>query len=344
MYDEILDQCGAAIPSWAALTLDDVTIDAPKGFSSYTLTIRVRDGVEAEPRAIFYRRLEGKENAILEPSLERSVFVMLGEEGIAARCLGYEDDYRLEACYDGRTLTRHDLADPETLRGIAKQLRRFHALTPADLPDDDFFTLLHRKWGALADRVLHEQLDVFPPAERDLGIALREITSEATHAKVRRMLPEGPLSFCHNDTYHGNAMRLDSGEIKLLDFEFSCRNHRAFDFSNLFAETVMRHGLDAYPHFTIVEPEYGDRELRTLVGAYLEDDEFASDAVREAELVRLVRETRELIPLSHYMYAMAAIPLSVEPIQKIRFLPYAHRRFTAFLDAYERRFGATPPA
>ena len=49
-------------------------------------------------------------------------------------------------------------------------------------------------------------------------------------------------------------------------------------------------------------------------------------------------ETRDLIPLSHYMYAMAAIPLSVEPIQKIRFLPYASMRFARFLAAYDERF------
>jgi hypothetical protein len=52
-----------------------------------------------------------------------------------------------------------------------------------------------------------------------------------------------------------------------------------------------------------------------------------------------VQETRDLIPLSHYMYAMAAIPLAVEPIQKIRFLPYASLRFSHFLAAYEDRFG-----
>jgi len=43
--------------------------------------------------------------------------------------------------------------------------------------------------------------------------------------------------------------------------------------------------------------------------------------------------------MSDYKYAMAALPLAIEPIQKIRFIPYAHQRFAKFLRAYEQRFG-----
>ncbi len=46
-----------------------------------------------------------------------------------------------------------------------------------------------------------------------------------------------------------------------------------------------------------------------------------------------------MLPMSDYKYAMAALPLAVDPIQKIRFIPYAHQRFAKFLLAYEQRFG-----
>ncbi len=336
MRDEVFARCRDALPGWAHLSIEDVTFDAPKGFSSFTLTIRAVP--EADPPAVFYRRLEGKENAILDPDVERDVFLMLGDAGIAARCFQYDPRYRLEACYDGRTLRAEDLSDPGTLAKIAAQLHRFHRLAPEGLPADGFFSLLHRKWGRLARAVLEEQLDRFPVEEQEIGVRLREIYSDETHAKVRRFLPDGPLTFCHNDTYHGNVMRLAGGDIRLLDFEFSCLNHRAFDFSNLFAETAMRHGLDAYPHFAIADPTCGEPEMRALIGAYLDHGTFDTVEEREASLERLVAETQSLIPLSDYMYAMAAIALAVEPIQKIRFLPYANQRFARFLDAYRRRF------
>ena len=80
--------------------------------------------------------------------------------------------------------------------------------------------------------------------------------------------------------------------------------------------------------------------MRTLVAAYLDNDRAATHEERRAREDRLVAETLRMIPLSHYMYAMAAIPLAVEPIQKIRFLPYAHRRFQRFLEEHDRRFGS----
>jgi hypothetical protein len=76
-----------------------------------------------------------------------------------------------------------------------------------------------------------------------------------------------------------------------------------------------------------------------LVGHYLDCGPLVGED-RQIELDRLVRETQDMIMLSDYMYAMAAIPLAVKPIQKIRFIPYAHARWNRFLTAYEKRFGS----
>jgi len=139
--------------------------------------------------------------------------------------------------------------------------------------------------------------------------------------------------------YHGNIMRLDSGEIKLLDFEFSCLNHKAYDFSNLFAETVMRHQQPDYPYFRIAEPEFGDAELGTLINFYLDNAEFATQGARVEHFEQLLDATRTMLILSDYKYAMAALPLAIQPIQRIRFIPYAHQRFARFKRAFAERFG-----
>ena len=326
-----LRRCQAAFPGWAGCHVDDFDFADPKGFSSFTMQIRARPGVSANPPAVLYRQLTGKENAILDFDGERGVFRALSAAGVAPEVHAYDREHRLEGFYEGRTLTRHDLDDHETLAGVAAELWKLHHVTPPRLPDAGFFELLHARWGPLARAVLDQHRHSFPGHEQPLLDALDPITSEATLAKVRSLLPEGPTTFCHNDTYHGNVMRLADGRIRLLDFEFSCRNHVAFDFSNLFAETVTRHGLPDYPHFRIAEPTFDDASIGTLVAAYLDHGSFASPAHREAEQARLVRETRRLLPLSDYMYAMAALPLAVQPIQKIRFIPYAHERFQRFL-------------
>jgi thiamine kinase-like enzyme len=292
-----------------------------------------------DPPAVLYRHLADKDNAILDFAAERDVFLLLGDHDIAAHCFHYDETCRVEEFYRGRTLTAADVLDPDIQRGIAGELHRFHQLDPPGLPDGTFFDLLHERWGAMARVVLGEQRDRFPPDEQALCDDLAAIHSDATHEKVRHCLPDREPVFCHNDTYHGNVMQLDDGTIKLLDFEFSCRNHIAFDFANLFAETVMRHGDPEPPHFHIAEPTFTDVDLASLIGFYLDHDEFSSAADRADELDRLLAETKRALLLSDYMYAMAALPLALEPIQRIRFLPYAHQRFTKFLAAWDAEFG-----
>jgi len=330
---EIFRQCQALFPSWAALTITDFEFDDPKGFSSFTMGIRCNKRVK--PEAVLYRRLEGKDNAILDFATEKEVFLTLGAHNIAAHCHYYDKTCRIESFYQGRTLLAEDLFEAQNLRQIAKQLYRFHQLRPSVLPEKIFFQLLHEKWGRIARQVLEQKISLFPANERQMCEQLREIYSPQTLAKVEQCLPDGELSFCHNDTYHGNIMKLDSGEIKLLDFEFSCLNHKAYDFSNLFAETVMRHQQPDYPYFYIAEPEYGDQELGSLINFYLDNAVFENREAREKEFQKLLQDTKMMLMMSDYKYAMAALPLAVDPIQKIRFIPYAHQRFAKFLRAYE---------
>ncbi len=349
MRHRALATCQDVFESWRGLDVDDFAFADPKGFSSFTMAIRAKDPTLTPP-AVLYRHLDGKENAILDFEAEKSVFLLLGEHQLAARCHHYGDDCRIEAFYDGRTLTADDVFDPAIQKGIADELWRLHHLDvdpphTTNLPRGTFFDLLHEKWGAMATTILTERRHEFPVEEQALCDDLAApggLVDDATIEMVRRCLPDSEPVFCHNDTYHGNVMQLTDGTIKLLDFEFSCRNHIAFDFANLFAETVMAHGLVDPPHFRINPPRFDDRDLASLIGFYLDNDPRfgpgGDRAGRDATLARLVAETRRAVMVSDYMYAMAALPLALEPIQKIRFLPYAHQRFHKFLATWNAEF------
>jgi thiamine kinase-like enzyme len=330
----VFKQCQKLFPQWATASIADFEFDDPKGFSSFTMGVRSNKAVQ--PAAILYRRLEGKDNAILDFETEKDVFLTLGEHNIAAHCHYYDKSCRIESFYQGRTLRAEELFDTDNLRQIANQLYRFHQLRPSSLPTEIFFQLLHDKWGSIARQVLEQKISIFPDNERRMCEELREIYSPQTLAKVKHCLPDGELTFCHNDTYHGNIMKLDNGEIKLLDFEFSCLNHKVYDFSNLFAETVMRHQQPDYPYFRIAEPEFGDQQLGDLINFYLDNADFETVEAREIECQKLLQDTNKMLMMSDYKYAMAALPLAVDPIQKIRFIPYAHQRFRKFLKAYEK--------
>ncbi len=191
MKEAIFKHCQSLFPEWARLTIADFDIDDPKGFSSFTMGIRSRPAVQPlDPPAVLYRRLEGKENAILDFATEREVFLTLGAAGIAAHCHHYDQTCRIEAFYQGRTLTPDDLFDANTLRKIADQLYRFHQLRPPSLPDTAFFDMIHAQWGKLARVVLEEKTDAFPPNEQELCIDLHAIYAPETLARVKRCLPQ----------------------------------------------------------------------------------------------------------------------------------------------------------
>jgi len=152
---QVLARCHSAIPAWQDSTIDDFEFDDPKGFSSFTIGVRARHDVE--PSAVLYRQLEGKQNAILDFDTERRVFILLGEAGIAAECLHYDETCRIEAFYRGRTLTAEDVFDPAMQKGVAAELWRLHHLQPQGLPERTFFELLADKWGDLAREVSRER-------------------------------------------------------------------------------------------------------------------------------------------------------------------------------------------
>jgi hypothetical protein len=332
---EVLALCRRVFPSWQQLADHDFEVEPPKGFSTITMTIRTQRAVE--PAGIFYRQLEGKENGLLSSHSQEAMLLTLEEQGIAAQCYYHDESCRLESLYDGRTLTPVDQTDPGVLRGIARELHHFHSLRPAVLPQEPFFELLHRKWGPQARFVVEDKRNVFPKNEQQMCDELRAVYSEETRRMVRQCVPEAELRFCHNDTYHGNIMALPGGAIRLLDFEFSCLNNPAFDFSNLFAETVMEHKQPEYPYFRIAEPRFGAKEIGALINFYLDHREFADGEARTRAFDKLLADTQAMLILSDYMYAMAALPLALAPVQKIPFIAYAHARFLKFRSSYKAR-------
>ena len=102
MKAKTFEQCHKAFPEWVDSSMADFTFDDPKGFSSFTMGIRTKNAVQ--PTAVFYRRLEGKENAILDYETEKELFLLLGVHNIAAHCYYYDETCRIEAFYQGRTL------------------------------------------------------------------------------------------------------------------------------------------------------------------------------------------------------------------------------------------------
>jgi hypothetical protein len=329
----IFKKCRQYFPSWQGLSIDDFTFDPPKGFSSFTMGIRANQPSIRPLFSIAAWRAKKTPSLILRR--KKRFFLPLGSTTSPRIVTSTSGNFGWRLFITAVPCKQQNCSNRKSCRKSRVELYRFHQLSPPELPQTLFWDLLFAKWGALAQVVLEEQLAAFPANEQEMGEALREITHPDTLALVKKCLPDGELSFCHNDTYHGNIMRLENGAIKLLDFEFSCINYKAYDFSNLFAETVMQHQQAEYPYFRIGEPQFGDHELGMLINFYLDQAPPTAAAEREKTFAQLLADTKRMLIFSDFKYALAAIPLAVEPIQKIRFIPYAYQRFLKFKRAAE---------
>lgn len=320
LEETVLERCQAAVPSWRGLPRAAFELSPPRGFSSFTMTVRCH---VTAPFGVLYRQLGPKPNTLLSHTDERGVYEALADAGVAAPLVAYEGTHRIEEFYEGRSLTREDLRDHELLRKIGQQLAGLHAVTPP-VPTEPFFELIAERWRGAVRQVLVDERERFPAHEQEMCDELLHLLGRGTLRRVDALLAGEAVGFAHNDTYHGNIMLLAGGEVRLLDFEFSCLNVPAFDFANLFAETTLRHKLPDPPYFALAEPDYSFADVLAVTRGYVEAG-GQGDAEVQAE--RALR----LIPLSDFMYAMAATTLAVEPIQKIRFIPYALERFRRFL-------------
>ena len=120
---QAFEVCQGLFPDWSDHSMSDFDLDDPKGFSSFTLGIRSKAAAASvQPPAVLFRRLAGKDNAILDFDAEKEVFLTLGQNGIAAHCYHYDSGCRIEAFYQGRTLVAEDLFDPAYLKRIDFEL------------------------------------------------------------------------------------------------------------------------------------------------------------------------------------------------------------------------------
>ena len=76
MKENILEKCKEFLPTWISFSVDDFTFDPPKGFSSFSVGVHCKN--EVVPKSVMYRKLDCKDNAILDFNIEKHVFVALG--------------------------------------------------------------------------------------------------------------------------------------------------------------------------------------------------------------------------------------------------------------------------
>ncbi|KAL7754379.1 hypothetical protein RI367_000360 [Sorochytrium milnesiophthora] len=236
---------------------------------------------------------------------DREIFCLrrLSEQGYGPQLLATFSNGRFEEFLDCTTLTRRDIRDAQTSRGIAKQLFKLHNMvndfppspkiqpskslsvlqgfvSPASRPDVPSSRERSEMWRVVAKYLrialekVPEIVEAYPEREgRAMAVDFRAggwLQQAFNHMQQYLENLGSPIVFAHNDLQNGNILRTnDTGDLILVDYEYSAYNHRGYDIANHFIEWTSDYHGDT-PHL-LNQAAYPSREKQMrFIDAYME--------------------------------------------------------------------------
>jgi ethanolamine kinase len=309
-------------------------------------------------------RVFGAEGMI-DRDVETCTFAKLAESGIAPHYHGRFANGRVEGWLENYApLVVMDFQIKSNMEAIAKQMARLHHgfRIPEELKEwhDRSKPGLWKQifsWLEQAKKI--NPLDGYNSkgdSERAKRlIDLPRIEKELMWVKDSVVPPDSQVAFCHNDLLPANIMKhSETGEIRLIDFEYGGVNYVGFDIANHFNEfaggTEKKSGEPDYSLF----PD--ESEQRLFISAYVsetlsrlfgtnhdvpnghvdvmvhrEKDEL------ESEIQSLLKQVHAFVLVNHLYWGLWAInQAATEGTEKFDYLAYAWHRLNRFGEEKER--------
>jgi len=177
---------------------------------------------------------------------------------------------------------------------------------------------------------------------------------------------EKDLVISHNDFLNGNILNLPTGELKLIDFEYSTYNFRMYDIANFINETLFDYTLDHHPFFVYAgNHRDSDEDVSCLIKYYILFSKYPENisferAVEliedpkqaEAELIQLYgnkesyeKEIEKYLSqihvgylLSHYFWIVWAVIMCKNNNVQFGYLDFAIQRYHDYLDLKKKYY------
>jgi len=208
-------------------------------------------------------------SVVIDREAENRLFASLSRAGFAPTYFGRFDNGRVEGFLEGyRALEPHEMGLDSYRSGIAARLRQMHALDCGSDEPTLYRTLA--RWMEAAGSVRFDDARATRHAALDLSRheALLTALTETHDDRVGGFHSAGARealrpSLCHNDLLSGNILvHPDTGDVRLIDYEYGACSYPAFDIANHFCEYA---GFDS--DFDTQFPSPATR--RAFIEAYL---------------------------------------------------------------------------
>lgn len=273
MSIDIEEQISAAINAIPGWSTETVTVEPVLGGLNNSNWLAVHEGKEHFMK-VYGIGSESFVNRDLSIEASRQAY----EQGIAPKVLHYDNETGLE---------------------VVEFLTGYRASTNADYSRRDFlesvidlYSTFHSGNALSATKDIFEMTDEHMEQGRELGVLLPVdfdwLMKQYTKAKNAFTASGLDLVPCHNDPMPGNFMVQMDGDaitdMKLIDYEFSSNNERAYEIGVFLAEVF----VDEANSLELIERYYGelrpDIVARVTVARAVADMKWGSWAVQQRQL------------------------------------------------------------
>eukprot|EP00668_Euglena_longa_P003026 GGOE01003536.1.p1 GENE.GGOE01003536.1~~GGOE01003536.1.p1 ORF type:complete len:394 (+),score=105.51 GGOE01003536.1:39-1184(+) len=351
MHHTLWELCTTITPTWKKVSEDEMKVDLVKGGIT-NLLYKVTSPVGS----LLVRVYGDKTELVINRDKETAMLRQLSDLGFSVPYYGSFGNGRIEEWRNMRPLTPEELGsrspiDFPTL--IAKSLFGMHILK-IDEPDnpDNEPKVFHMTegWARAAQEInfddsperqalfarmavprMVEELrwlqSVLPSKQNSFGRAFAVQSDEVKAAATSFAFDS---VFCHNDMLCGNIIMDEEQNCQLIDFEYGCYNHRAFDIANHFVEYA---GFDADWGKWHPIDEQMLHFIKVYVGQAVTSGQlpaFASEADEAAFRQELLRWVQRFCLASHLFWGFWSIIQARHSPIDFDFLNYGRTRFVGY--------------
>jgi len=341
LSDEILEakakqECLATIKEWSELTADDLKVRASHGITNKVFIVT---NEKTSPKGVIFRVLNTFLEKMIHRDDEKNLFLALGESGLGPKCLLMKGFYRFEEFYDAEMVQPEQLVQTKVLKQVADELYKFHQFQ-FDFQDKTMYIeKVFKKWSKLAVDKCYARYDQFNEREREHLDYLRKMIDPEFINEALTVLPHNGriASCCHNDLLNGNMLILrETGEMKFIDFEYSCPSYVVGDIANFMAEAMFDYSHNEFPYYKM-DPSrlFSTEKQREFLELYFANETFESEEAKNREIEEALKQIPLFVAMGHYVWAvwglLMANPNSGEDFSYTDFSYERFRQFEHFM-------------
>ncbi|KAL9955963.1 hypothetical protein ACROYT_G037370 [Oculina patagonica] len=309
--------------SWRNVPLDEFSIEVLGGGLTNELYIcclpdNYHVGTKEKKKVVLriygriHEELSTSVNCLISDSV---VFALLSEWKVGPKLFAIFPEGRLEELLPARCLKRMELTYPEISVRIAQKMAVYHQLTLPLSKEPDFMWQAISGWCEITVQTQFNEQDKAVKLAKLKSVDLKK-EFQFLRNYLETATSPGPVTFCHNDLQQGNILRVskevqgnneEEFDIKLIDFEYSAYNYRAFDLANHFCEWMIDYTLPPPQYFSLSLNNWPSKAQQLLfIRAYLGKDSQNNHACTEPtiEESELLDQVNRFALASHFLWGL----------------------------------------